>query len=179
VDRAELTRVGEGLGERGAIAAEPLARTVAAIAAMVQEARRHQVGAIAAVGTAGLRIARNRGEVIAAIRARTGVGVEVISGEEESRLAYLAVRAGLGATEGGLVVFDTGGGSSQFSFGRGPQVEERFSVDVGAVRYTERFGLGGAVGAGVLEEALAAISADLARLDGRPRPDALVAMGGR
>jgi exopolyphosphatase / guanosine-5'-triphosphate,3'-diphosphate pyrophosphatase len=179
VDRAELTRVGEGLGERGAIAAEPLARTVAAIAAMVQEARRHQVGAIAAVGTAGLRIARNRGEVIAAIRARTGLGVEVISGEEESRLAYLAVRAGLGATEGGLVVFDTGGGSSRFTFGRGPQVEERFSVDVGAVRYTERFGLGGAVGAGVLEEALAAISADLARLDGRPRPDALVAMGGR
>jgi Ppx/GppA phosphatase family len=44
-----------------------------------------------------------------------------------------------------LVVFDTGGGSSQFTFGRGPQVEERFSVNVGAVRYTEHFGLAGAV----------------------------------
>jgi len=178
VDRAELTQLGQGLGDQGVIAAEPLERTVAAIADMVEEARRHQVRAIAAVGTAGLRIARNREEVIAAIAARTGVTVEVISGEEESRLAYLAVRAGLGATEGSLVVFDTGGGSSQFTFGRGPQVEERFSVNVGAVSYTERFGLAGAVAPEVLGDAFAVIAADLARLDGRPRPDALVGMGG-
>ena len=178
VDRAELTQLGESLGDQGAISAEPLERTAAAIAGMVEEARRHGVQATAAVGTAGLRIARNREEVIAAIRARTGITVEVISGEEESRLAYLAARAGLGPTEGSLVVFDTGGGSSQFTFGRGPQVEERFSVNVGAVRYTEQFGLAGAVAPEVLGDALAAIAADLARLDGRPRPDALVGMGG-
>jgi exopolyphosphatase / guanosine-5'-triphosphate,3'-diphosphate pyrophosphatase len=178
VDRAEMTRLGEGLVDHGAIAAEPLERTVAAIAAMVDEARRHQVRATAAVGTAGLRIASNRDQVVAAIQARTGITVEVIPGEEEGRLAYLAVRAGLGAPEGSLVVFDTGGGSSQFTFGRGPRVEERFSVNAGAVRYTERFGLAGTVAPEVLGDALAAISADLARLDGRPRPDALVAMGG-
>jgi exopolyphosphatase / guanosine-5'-triphosphate,3'-diphosphate pyrophosphatase len=178
VDRAELTRLGEGLGDEGAIAAEPLERTVAAIAEMVEEARRQRVQAIAAVGTAGLRIARNREEVIAAIRDRTAITVEVISGEEEGRLAYLAVRAGLGAPEGSLVVFDTGGGSSQFTFGRGPQVEERFSVPVGAVRYTERYGLAGAVTPSVLGDALSAIATDLARLDGRPPPDSLVAMGG-
>jgi exopolyphosphatase/guanosine-5'-triphosphate,3'-diphosphate pyrophosphatase len=178
VDRAEVTRLGEGLGDHGAIAAEPLERTTAAIAGMVEEARRQRVRATAAVGTAWLRIARNRDDVIAAIRARTGLTVEELSGEEEGRIAYLAARAGLGATEGSLVVFDTGGGSSQFTFGRGPHVEERFSVEVGAVRYTERFGLAGAVDPGVLADALAAISADLTRLDGRPPPDALVAMGG-
>jgi exopolyphosphatase / guanosine-5'-triphosphate,3'-diphosphate pyrophosphatase len=178
VDRAEMTRLGEGLGDHGAIAAEPLERTVAAIAGMVEEARRHQVRATAAVGTAGLRIASNRDQVVVAIQAHTGITVEVIPGEEEGRLAYLAVRAGLGASEGSLVVLDTGGGSSQFTFGRGPRVEERFSVNVGAVRYTERFGLAGAVAPEVLGHALAAIAADLARLDGRPRPDALVAMGG-
>jgi exopolyphosphatase/guanosine-5'-triphosphate,3'-diphosphate pyrophosphatase len=178
VDRAEMTRLGEGLGDHGAIAAEPLERTVAAIAGMVEEARHHQVQATAAVGTAGLRIASNRDQVVAAIQARTGITVEVIPGEEEGRLAYLAVRAGLGAPEGSLVVFDTGGGSSQFTFGRGPQVEERFSVNVGAVRYTERFGLDGVVAPEVLGDALAAIAADLSRLDGRSRPDALVAMGG-
>jgi exopolyphosphatase / guanosine-5'-triphosphate,3'-diphosphate pyrophosphatase len=178
VDRAELTRLGEGLGARGVIAAEPLERTVAAVAAMAEEARRHRARATAAVGTAGLRIARNREEVIAAIAARAGLRVEVIEGEEEGRLAYLAVRAGLGLPEGSLVVFDTGGGSSQFTFGRGPRVEERFSLDVGAVGYTERFGLAGAVGAEVLAAARAAIAADLARLDGRPRPDGLVGMGG-
>jgi len=178
VDRAEITRLGEGLEERGEISPEPLARTVAAIAGMVDEARRSGALAIAAVGTAGLRIAANRDDVVAAIRAGAGVSVEVIAGEEESRLAYLAVKEGLGLGEGSLVVFDTGGGSSQFTFGRGSRVEERFSLDVGAVRYTERFGLGEEVAPEVLREALTAISDDLARIDGRPRPDALVAMGG-
>jgi len=178
VDRAEITRLGEGLEEHGEISPEPLVRTVAAIAGMVDEARRSGALAIAAVGTAGLRIAANRDDVVAAIRAGAGVSVEVIAGEEESRLAYLAVKEGLGLGEGSLVVFDTGGGSSQFTFGRGSRVEERFSLDVGAVRYTERFGLGEEVAPEVLREALTAISDDLARIDGRPRPDALVAMGG-
>jgi exopolyphosphatase / guanosine-5'-triphosphate,3'-diphosphate pyrophosphatase len=178
VDRAELTRLGQGLEANGVIAAEALERTAAAIADMAEEARRHRVRATGAVGTAGLRIARNREEVIAAIAARTGLTVEVIPGEEESRLAYLAVRAGLGMPKGSLVVFDTGGGSTEFTFGRGAEVEEHFSLAVGAVGYTERFGLANAVGLGVLDEARAAIGADLARIDGRPPPDALVGMGG-
>ena len=178
VDRAEMTRLGEGLDVHQTISAEPLERTVTAIGAMVEEARRHGVRATAAAGTAGLRIARNRDDVLAAIRARTGLTVEVIEGEEEGRLAYLAVRAALGVTEGSMAVFDTGGGSSQFTFGHGPEVDEHFSVNVGAVRYTERFGLADAVAPEALDDALAAISADLSRLDGRPPPDALVGMGG-
>ena len=155
-----------------------LERTVAAISGMVDEARQSGVRAIAAVGTAGLRIARNGAEVVSAIRARTGLQVDVISGEDEARLAYLATVAALGSTAGSLVVFDTGGGSSQFTFGQGTEIDERFSVDVGAARYTERFGLDGAVSQEKLGEAMAAIAADLARLDGRPAPDALVGMGG-
>ncbi|MDS4021642.1 MAG: Ppx/GppA family phosphatase [Candidatus Competibacter sp.] len=178
VDRAELTRLGEGLAQGGAIVDAALERTVAAIAAMVDEAKRHGVRAIAAVGTAGLRIAANGNEVVAAIQARTGVRIEVISGEEEGRLAYVAAKAGLGLNQGSLVVFDTGGGSSQFTFGHDAVVDERFSVDVGAVRYTERYRLDRAVSPEVLREAMAAISADLSRIEGRPVPDALVAMGG-
>jgi len=178
VDRAELTRLGEGLEEHGEIGPEPLARTVTAIAGMVEEARGLGALAIAAVGTAGLRIARNRVDVVAAIEAQTGVAVEVIPGDEESRLAYLAVKAGLGLADQSLVVFDTGGGSTQFTFGRGARVDERFSVDVGAVRYTERFGLAGAVTPEVLAATRAAIAADLHRIGGRPAPAALVAMGG-
>jgi exopolyphosphatase/guanosine-5'-triphosphate,3'-diphosphate pyrophosphatase len=155
-----------------------LERTVAAIAGMVDEAKRHNVRALAAVGTAGLRIAANGNAVVDTIAARTGVHIEVISGEEEGRLAYLAAKAGLDLQQGSLVVFDTGGGSSQFTFGHDATVDERFSVDVGAVRYTERYRLDRAVSPDVLREAMAAIAADLSRIDGRPVPDALVAMGG-
>jgi exopolyphosphatase/guanosine-5'-triphosphate,3'-diphosphate pyrophosphatase len=178
IDRAELTRLGEGLAQQGMIIDAALERTAAAIAGMVEEARRYGVRAIAAVGTAGLRIASNANAVVAYIQARTGVHIEVISGDEETRLAYLAAKSGLGLKAGSLVVFDTGGGSSQFTFGHDVSVDERFSVDVGAVRYTERYRLDGAVSLDTLREAMAAISADLSRLDGRPAPDVLVAMGG-
>jgi exopolyphosphatase/guanosine-5'-triphosphate,3'-diphosphate pyrophosphatase len=178
VDRAEVTRLGEGLEARGTISEAAWQRTTDAIEGMVVEARSQDVLAIAAVGTAGLRAAGNAEEVIDAIAAGTGISVEVIPGEEESRLAYLAVESGLGIGGGSLVVFDTGGGSSQFTFGRSGRIDERFSLEVGAVRYTEQFGLDRGVSDERLREALGAIAADLASLDGRPRPDALVGMGG-
>ena len=59
------------------------------------------------------------------------------------------------------MVFDTGGGSSQFTFGDGDRVERQFSVNVGAVRYTERFHLDQAVTADVLKQAVQAIAGDL------------------
>jgi exopolyphosphatase / guanosine-5'-triphosphate,3'-diphosphate pyrophosphatase len=178
VDRAEVTRLGEGLRESGRLGAEPMRRTVEAIAGMAEEARQNGVAAVAAVGTAGLRIATNSAELVDAVQARCGVTVEVISGDEESRLAYLGATRGIGPAQGSRVVFDTGGGSSQFTFGQGERVDERFSVDVGAVRYTERYGLDRAVSEETLTEALAAISGDLGRLDDRPTPDSLVGMGG-
>jgi exopolyphosphatase/guanosine-5'-triphosphate,3'-diphosphate pyrophosphatase len=178
VDRAEVTRLGERLDETDRLNDEPMKSTVEAIADMVDEANRHDVAAIAAVGTAGLRIAANSAEFVDAVRERTGVGVEVISGEEEGRLAYLAATSGLGPGVGSLAVFDTGGGSSQFTFGRDQHVDERFSVNVGAARFTERYELGGIISEETLSLALDAIAAELARLDGRPAPDTVVGMGG-
>ena len=177
-DRAEVTRLGEGLDASGRLQDEPVRRTVVVIADMESEAARAGVEAIVAVGTAGLRMAPNRDVLVDAVRARTGVEVAVISGEEESRLAYVAAVAALGPSAGTSVVFDTGGGSSQFTFGHGEVVDERFSVDVGAIRVTERFGLDGPVDGATLAKALGAVADDLGSLDGRPRPDRVVGMGG-
>jgi exopolyphosphatase/guanosine-5'-triphosphate,3'-diphosphate pyrophosphatase len=178
VDRAELTRLGEGLDRTGEISDEATARTADAIDGMAREARDLGARALVAVGTAGLRIARNGDDVVRTIRERTGVSIEVIPGEEESRLAYLAVLAGLGLRDEPLAVFDTGGGSTQLTFGHGTRVDERFSVEVGAVRFTEQYGLAGAVSEQVLAEARAAIAEGLARADGHERPDTLFGMGG-
>ncbi|MFL5756340.1 MAG: Ppx/GppA family phosphatase, partial [Chloroflexota bacterium] len=178
VDRAEVTQLGEGLAETGSLGRTAIARTVDAVAAMAEEARRSGAAAIAAVGTAGLRIAPNAAELLDAVRERCGVGIEVISGEEEARLAYRAATAELDVGDGTLAVFDTGGGSSQFSFGRRNRVDERFSVDVGAVRLTEGYGLDGIVSAVRLEEARATVAHGLARLDGRRTPDAVIGIGG-
>jgi exopolyphosphatase/guanosine-5'-triphosphate,3'-diphosphate pyrophosphatase len=177
-DRVEITRLGEGRDATGRLAAEPVERTVVAIEGLVDEARRHGSQAIAAVGTAGLRAAPNAAELLDAVRARTGVEIEVISGEEEARLAFLAVKAELGLGNGSLVVFDTGGGSSQFTFGAGDRVDEQFSVNVGAARLTEAYGLDRPISEETLAGALVAVAAELGRLDGRPAPDSVVGLGG-
>src|SRR5271167_3677424 len=178
VDRAEITRLGEGLEKTGEIGSEAMERTVSAIAAMAAEAQDNGVKAIAAVGTMGMRTARNSLQFIDAVQERCGVRIEVIPGEEEGRLAYLAVKSGLGLAEGSLGIFDTGGGSTQFTFGRASVVEERFSLNVGSVRYTEQYGLGGLVSPVQLRATLDAIAADLARLGTERSPDVLVGMGG-
>jgi len=178
VDRADITRLGEQLDEAGRLQRDAVDRTAQAIGEMVEEARRDGAAAVAAVGTAGLRIAPNSSELVELVREHCGVTVEVISGEEEARLAYLAATTSLPITVRSLVVFDTGGGSSQFSFGDGRKVSERFSVDVGAVRFTEQFGLDGVVDEARLAEARAAIDADLSRIGKRPKPNAVIGMGG-
>jgi exopolyphosphatase/guanosine-5'-triphosphate,3'-diphosphate pyrophosphatase len=178
VDRAHITRLGEGQGDSGVLEAEAIARTVGVIAAMADEARRAGPVDIVAVGTAGVRRAPNRSDLVDAVRAHAAIALEVISGEEEARVAYVAATSALPSARGRLVVFDSGGGSTQFTFGRDDHVEEQFSVDVGAVRVAERFGLESAVSTATLDATLAALASDLDRLDGRPRPDAIVAIGG-
>ena len=100
VDRSEVTRLGEGMGEGGRIGEEPLERTAAAIAGMVEEARGNDCRAVVVAGTAALRDAENREQVVASIRSRAGVAVQVLSGEDESRLGFLAVTSGLGEMRG-------------------------------------------------------------------------------
>ena len=178
VDRAEVTRLGQDLDRTGQLGDEAIRRTTDAIAGMAEEATRHEVESIVAVGTAGLRLAPNRDALIDAVREVHGVDVEVIPGEEEARIAYVATASGLDIGDGAVVVFDTGGGSSQFTIGHGVRVEERFSVDVGAVRYTERFGLDATVDAATLKATLDALATDLARLDGRLPVERVVGMGG-
>ncbi|MFC7492616.1 MULTISPECIES: Ppx/GppA family phosphatase [unclassified Nocardioides] len=177
-DAAVVTRLGEGMGEDGVLQPEPMRRTVDAIARLVENVRRQGPAEIVAVGTAGLRQASNRDVFLDLVLARCGLLVEVITGPEEARLAYRAAVSTLPGTSGRLLVFDSGGGSSQFTFGNPDAIEEQFSVDVGAVRITERFALGRAVPLDTIREALAAIEMELAGLAGHPRPDLVIGIGG-
>jgi exopolyphosphatase/guanosine-5'-triphosphate,3'-diphosphate pyrophosphatase len=178
IDRAEVTRLGEGMQESAALSSPAVDRTVAAIEGMVAEARRCAVNGITAVGTMGLRTATNSQRLIDQVKDRCGVAIDVIPGTEEGRIAYLAVQSSAGLADGSLVIFDTGGGSSQFTIGRGTHVDRQFSVNVGAARFTERFHLDQVTSEESLSRALGAIAADLFDLDGVASPDVLVGMGG-
>ena len=173
-----ILRLGQGVDRDRVLRPDAMARVVATLKEWRQVIDDYHVDAATAVATSAVRDAGNRDEFLGLVQREAGLQVEVISGEEEGRLAYLGARSGLGAFAGSLVAFDTGGGSSQFTFGHDTAVDERFSVEVGAVKYTERFHLDQVTPIETLANALQAIAADLSRLDNRPVPEQLVAMGG-
>jgi exopolyphosphatase/guanosine-5'-triphosphate,3'-diphosphate pyrophosphatase len=175
-DFTEVTRLGEGLNEAGALSAEAIARNVEAVASFQEKALELGAETIVAVGTMALRSAGNAQVFTDAVRERTGLEVEVVPGEEEARLSYLAVLSGLGAGEGRVVVFDTGGGSTEFIFGEGEEILDRFSLDVGSRQPTEKF----CKSDPVTDAELAAMVADLETRFARLKPgvDSLVGMGG-
>ncbi len=145
VDRADITRLGEGQADSGVLAGAAIARTVEVIAAMVDEARRAGATDIVGVGTAGLRRAPNQSALIDAVSARAGLTVEVITGEEEGRLAYLAATSALPAVEGPARRVRFGRRQHAVHLRSAHHIDERFSLEVGAVRIAERFGLASAV----------------------------------
>jgi len=179
LDRSTVTRLGEGLPhDGGLLSAEAMQRTLEAIVDHLATARQEGAEAVAAVGTMAFRTGENSAAFVNEVAHRTQLRIEVLSGTEESRLACLAVASGLDLPSGKLVIFDTGGGSTQFTVALGSEAPRRFSVNVGAVRLMERHRLAGVVTAEELQQALDAVAADLGCLDNLPAPGVLVGMGG-
>ena len=91
---------------------------------------------IMAFATSAIREAANGEEVIAQVAARTGVHLEVLSGDEEARLTFLAVRRWFGWSSGRVLVLDIGGGSLELAIGADEDPDVAVSVPLGAGRLT-------------------------------------------
>lgn len=135
-DQSTITRLGQGAGATGVLAAEAIERTLVCLAEYRRTAE--SVGAaITAVTTEGVRMASNQGDFLGPAEAVLGVPVRVLSGDEEARLSYLSVARE--TPEGGpLRVLDIGGGSTELVLGEGETMLSAVSHPVGAVRLTER-----------------------------------------
>ncbi|EFB89515.1 Ppx/GppA phosphatase family protein [Pyramidobacter piscolens W5455] len=178
-DVNDIARLGEGLKDAGRIGAEALERNARSVANFVGEAKAAGADEIVAVGTMALRVAGNAADFIARVKELCGVELRVLSGEEEAQLSYVAVMSGIeGAAEADLMTMDTGGGSTEFVFGKAGKIVRKFSLNVGAVRFTEQYLAAVPVAANRLAEAQAAIKKELAD-GGVTGPVAfLVGMGG-
>ena len=86
-----FTRIGQELLERGVLGPEKIAEVVAVVTDQLASARRVGASAVRAVATAAIRTAVNGAELAEAVTAATGLTVEVLSGEEEARLAFVGV----------------------------------------------------------------------------------------
>ena len=139
MDENNIARLGEGLRETGIISNDAMKRNCDAILEYAKKARENGASQISCIGTMALRNAKNTGEFVKLVKEACNLELVVISGEEEARLSYLAVLSGLPLKDGKLAIFDTGGGSTEFVFGEGSRVSKRFSIDMGAIRITEKY----------------------------------------
>lgn len=137
----ESCRLARGLDQTGRVDADMAERAAVLSADFARRARALGAGPMVAGATAALRRAVNGADVAALIGSRTGLPVRILSGEEEARLVYEAVVAGLGAgvSRSACIVFDLGGGSTEIVSGIGPDVGRWASIPFGAVSLTERF----------------------------------------
>ncbi|MCU0654971.1 MAG: Ppx/GppA family phosphatase [Polyangiaceae bacterium] len=168
LERATITRLGEGVDATGELSAQARERTLRCLESYAREAREAGVEVLHAVGTSAMRDARGGAAFAAQAEALLGAAPRVISGQEEARLTFRGALSGL-ATEGPVLVFDVGGGSTELIVGQqGPSgllLDRAVSLDVGSVRLTERYLRGDPPTRPELE----ALEAEVARqLDGFP-----------
>ncbi len=140
---SRMIRLGQGVDATGVLAPEALERAFAAIeefAAIIADAGAERVRFCA---TSATRDAGNAAEFTAGVVARLGIAPEVLSGEEEARLAFDGAVRGLTAAgvqiAGPALVVDIGGGSTELILGdpaTGPDAAH--SMDIGSVRLHER-----------------------------------------
>ncbi len=123
------TRLGEGLDCTRRIQPEPIARTAAAVSAFFEEGT-GQGAEVRAFATAAVRSAENGSEFCEAVKMRCGLEIDVVSGEDEARLAYLGA---LGDREGGVI--DIGGASTEIA-----SRSFSISLNIGAVRLFDACG---------------------------------------
>lgn len=140
VRESRMVRLGQGVDATGRLAPEALERAFGAIdeyAALVAE---HGAERIRFCATSATRDAENSAEFTAGVRERLGIDPEVLSGEEEARLAFAgAVRGTGGSGPEPVLVIDIGGGSTELILGtRAGGPEAACSMDIGSVRLHER-----------------------------------------
>ncbi len=137
-ERAEITRLGRGIGAGGALGAEGIRATLAALREYAELARA-QGARIAAVGTEALRRAPNGPDFLTPAAEILGVPIEVIDGEREAALTFRAViEAFPDARQGSAIVVDIGGGSTEIVLATGGRQTLARSLPLGSVRLTEQ-----------------------------------------
>jgi exopolyphosphatase/guanosine-5'-triphosphate,3'-diphosphate pyrophosphatase len=140
IDREkEMVRLGERTLSRGRLSAASMRRGLDALREYKRLADMHGVDKLLVVATSAVREAANGEDFLERVGGEIGFYPQVVSGEEEARLIYLAALHSVNLEGRRTLVVDIGGGSVELAMGAGPQVEWAVSEKLGVLRMTERF----------------------------------------
>lgn len=173
-----VVRLMRFLTDEGAISEEGVVALETAVARARSIAEAERVDTLLATATSAVREALNGDEVIARIESALGQPLQVLTGEQEAELTFLAVRRWFGWDAGRIMLLDIGGGSFEFAAGADEVPEVAASVPLGAGRMTVQFMPSDPPG----EDAVAALRAHAEsvlrpvadRILALPRPDHII-----
>ncbi len=138
---SRIVRLGEGLASTGALSEAAIDRAISALSVCAEKLRRRQVTLARSVATEACRQASNGQAFIERVYRETGIALDIISAQEEARLAVLGCHALLEPGDGPALIFDIGGGSTELvlvdSSGPAPRIIDWLSAPWGVVSLTE------------------------------------------
>jgi exopolyphosphatase/guanosine-5'-triphosphate,3'-diphosphate pyrophosphatase len=139
---SRIVRLGEGLAKTGRLSDAAMDRAVAALAVCADKLRRRNVTLVRSVATEACRRASNGRDFVERVLAETGIRLQIISAEQEARLAVMGCHALLESGTGPALVFDIGGGSTELVLlegenDQGPHIGDWFSAPWGVVSLSE------------------------------------------
>ncbi len=138
---SRVVKLGEGLAKSGRLSDEAMERTLGALKVCAEKLRRRNVHLARSVATEACRRAANGAAFIERVREETGIALDIISAQEEARLAVLGCHILLEGGDGPAVIFDIGGGSTELVLiepdGKVPRILDWQSVPWGVVSLTD------------------------------------------
>lgn len=129
----------EYIDKSGMVTEEGVTLLNTAIDDAVAHAKEFETEEILAFATSAIRDAKNGKEILKELSEKHGIELQVLSGEEEAAITFLAVRRWLGWSSGRLIVLDIGGGSLEIAVGEDEAPELTASLPLGASRLTRDF----------------------------------------
>jgi exopolyphosphatase/guanosine-5'-triphosphate,3'-diphosphate pyrophosphatase len=138
-DEKVVTRLGRGLARTRMLDPKAMEETALAIAHLKQIAEGFSVDALRIAGTCAVREAENRQEFMQLVAQRAGDAIEIVSSEEEARLAFLSVNRAFDLESLVVGVVDIGGGSTEIVLSSGTLIDQIYAIPLGAVRLREQF----------------------------------------
>ncbi len=157
-DRVALA---SGLDRDHRLSEEACGRALETLFRFGQRLREIPPGRLRAVGTYTLRRAKDTAQFLARAEQALGHPIEILSGAEEARLVYLGVAHNLPRHEGGRLVVDIGGGSTECILGQGFEARQTDSLSMGCVSYSRRYFPRGIVTAKAYDKAVLAARLEL------------------
>ncbi len=134
-----VTRMGQNLSAKGVISTEAIERNINALEIFNKKALDFGAEKIIAIATSAVRDAKNREVFLEAAKVRTGIEINVISGEAEAELGITGVLSEFNESTEDILVIDIGGGSTELVYGNLSGIKYSISINAGTVRMTEGF----------------------------------------